>query len=257
MNIVTRAQWGARSPKKTPTYVSPFKRVYFVVHYSGGPATQSIRVIQDWCMDGRGFSDIDYNHLVRGTTGEIYEGRGFDVVGSHTVDYNTTGVGVCVISDGPISDAAKTAVRWLYGQYNARCGKTLKLRGHRQLATTGTDCPGAEIFAWVQAGLPAPTGEDDMISPEDRTAIARELLGTSLGANGPTVGVALQSSFALLQALAVMAKAEAAEVPPSVAQIVDGVQAAFDTTDPEQTAALLRAALGTQAAAVGRLLAGA
>lgn len=164
MNIISRGLWGARSPKSTPTYVSPSRRVYFVVHHSGAPVTQTVRAIQDWCMDGRGFSDIDYNHLVRGGTGEIYEGRGFDVVGAHTTGYNTVGVGVCVIGDDEISDAAKASVRWLYEQYNQRCGRTLAVRGHRQLATTGTDCPGDRTFAWVHAGMPAPDSavEDDV-----------------------------------------------------------------------------------------------
>lgn len=163
MNIISRAQWGARAPKSSPTHVSPSVRAYFVVHHSGAPASQTVRAIQDWCMDGRGFSDIDYNHLVRGTTGEIYEGRGWDVVGAHTTGYNTSGVGVCVIGNDELSDAAKASVRWLYEQYNKRCGRTLAIRGHRQLATTGTDCPGNRAYTWVQAGMPAPDNvEDDM-----------------------------------------------------------------------------------------------
>jgi hypothetical protein len=156
MNIISRSQWGARSPKKTPTTVAPSRRLYYVVHYSGAPASQSVKDIQGWCMDGRGFNDIDYNFLVRGTTGEIYEGRGWDVVGSHTVGYNTNGIGVCIISNGPASDAAKLAVRWLYDQAVARAGHGLQIKGHRQLATTGTSCPGSAIFAWVQGGMLAP-----------------------------------------------------------------------------------------------------
>lgn len=161
MEIITRAQWGARAAKAV-VKVAPSKRLYYVVHYSGAPSTQSVRAIQDWCMDappkGRGFNDIDYNFLVRGTTGQIYEGRGWDVVGSHTVGYNTNGLGVCVISDGPISDAAKLAVRWLYEQAVARAGHGLQIKGHRQLATTGTSCPGNAIFLWVQGGMIAPSG---------------------------------------------------------------------------------------------------
>lgn len=161
MRIITRAEWNARPPKSRST-TSSSNRVYYVVHHSGASVTQSVRAIQDWCMDGRGFSDIDYNFLVRGSTGEIYEGRGWDVVGAHTTNYNTNGVGVCIIGEDQASDAAKAAVRWLYQQYNQRCGKTLKIRGHRELATTGTDCPGDHVFAWVHAGMPAPDQEDDM-----------------------------------------------------------------------------------------------
>lgn len=177
MNIVSRSGWDARKPKSTPTKAAPDRREYFVVHHSGAPATQSVRVIQDWCMDGRGFADIDYNHLVRATTGEIYEGRGWDVVGSHTANYNTSAVGVCIIGNDEISDAAKRSVRWLYKQYAKRAGHDLKVRGHRDLATTGTSCPGNRIAAWLAAGMPAPaaepTTEDDMdLTPKNIDAIA-------------------------------------------------------------------------------------
>lgn len=167
MQITPRAGWNARRPEHVD-HVSPHTRRYFVVHHSGGPVTQAVRDIQDWCMNkpphGRGFSDIDYNHLVRGSTGEIYEGRGFDVVGAHTSGYNTTGVGVCIIGTDQVSDAAKRSVRWLYQQYSARAGHELHIRGHRDLATTGTECPGDHTYAWLNAGMPAPPEEDDVKS---------------------------------------------------------------------------------------------
>jgi hypothetical protein len=180
VDIITRSAWGARAPKSAPVRVDPSRRVYFVVHHSGAPATQTVRAIQDWCTNapphGRGFSDIDYNFLVRATTGEIYEGRGWDIVGAHTTGYNTTGAGVCVIGNDEISDAAKRSVRWLYEQYNTRCRKTLAVRGHRQLATTGTTCPGDTIYAWVTAGMPAPGADhakdDDMSFEADQVPVS-------------------------------------------------------------------------------------
>jgi hypothetical protein len=175
VDILARSSWNARAPKNTPVRVDPSRRVYYVVHHSGAPATQTVRAIQDWCMDGRGFSDIDYNFLVRATTGEIYEGRGWDIVGAHTTNFNTNGAGVCVIGNDEISDAAKRSVRWLYEQYNKRAGKILLVRGHRQLATTGTTCPGDTIYAWVTAGMPAPGAnrvEDDMSFEADQVPVS-------------------------------------------------------------------------------------
>lgn len=234
MRITTRAEWGARAPKAV-TPVAPGRRAYFVVHYSGAPATQTVRAIQDWCMDepphGRGFSDIDYNFLVRGTTGEIYEGRGWDVVGSHTTNYNTVGIGVCVISDGPISDKAKAAVRWLYDQANARCHKKLIIKGHRDLATTGTDCPGDHMYAWVHAGMPAPAQEDDemddatikklsdAIASKTAVAVVNELLSRDLGraGGGDTVGMVLQTGVLGngVKALAALEQIAENTTPPS------------------------------------------
>lgn len=70
---------------------------------------------------------------------------------------------------------------------------------------------------------------------------------------GPGVGTwNLGSSLNHLQNRAAM---EALEVPPTAAATAQAVIDAFRTNSPEQTATVLRAALGDQAAAVGRLLA--
>lgn len=189
MRITPRAEWGARSPKSRTT-VSASSRRYFVVHHSGKSVHQTVRAIQNWCMDepphGRGFSDIDYNFLVRGDSGEIYEGRGWDVVGAHTVGFNTNGVGVCIIGTDQASDAAKASVRWLYAEYNKRCHRTLSIKGHRDLATTGTDCPGNHVYAWVHAGMPAPNSGEEFVVNADveaamEAAVVKVMSGPKLG----------------------------------------------------------------------------
>lgn len=207
MKIISRAGWGARKPKHI-TRIGPSKREYFVVHHSGAPSDQSVRAIQDWCMDGRGFSDIDYNHLVRGSTGEIYEGRGWDVVGAHTTGYNSAGYGVCVIGDDELSDAAKRSVIWLYQQATTRSGP-LKARGHRDLDATG--CPGDRIYAWVKAGMPSPQEEKhvDLTDTQidqiaDRTAdkVWSRAFGTdSTEARWPGAGKKNAQSFLMLAAM--------------------------------------------------------
>lgn len=164
MNIVSRSGWGAAPPKFRPSYVAPSRRKFFVVHHSGAPSSQSARDIQHWCMVGRGFADIDYNFLVD-QTGKVYEGRGWDVIGAHTVGYNLTGAGVCIIGNDHASDATKRSVRWLYDQYARRAGHSLAIRGHRQLATTGTSCPGDHVYAWVHAGMPVATPATDRPGP--------------------------------------------------------------------------------------------
>lgn len=150
MKIISREQWGARAPERGTKRVAMTMRTEFIVHHSDGPADQSVRAIQDWCMDGRGFLDIDYNWLVRGTTGEIYAGRGWQVVGSHTKGHNTSGIGVCVIGHNELSPAAKESLHALYSEAMRAAGHPLMVFGHRDLDRT--ECPGPTIYTWLQTG---------------------------------------------------------------------------------------------------------
>ncbi|WP_207943030.1 N-acetylmuramoyl-L-alanine amidase [Actinomadura sp. KC345] len=162
MDIISRAQWGARSPRSRSLVGWPARRE-FIVHYSAGPKTQTVEQIQAFHMDGNGWSDVGYNFLVN-VDGEIFEGRGWGVVGAHAPDHNTSGIGVCVIGrDGDATAAAKRSVRWLYDQACEKAGRQLRKLGHRDVYSTS--CPGDELYAWVRAGMPADL-EDD-VSAED------------------------------------------------------------------------------------------
>lgn len=156
MDITTRAEWNARSPRDR-TYVSWRTRTGFMVHYSAANVNQTVRAIQNYHMDTKGWSDIGYNFLVRATTGEIYEGRGWLIVGAHCAGFNTQNIGVCVIGTDKagvqdVSDKARAAVRWLYEEAERRAGKTLRRFGHRDRGNTS--CPGDELYAWMKAGFP-------------------------------------------------------------------------------------------------------
>jgi hypothetical protein len=155
MEIVSRRGWNARAPRSGIDTVAPSRRTEFVVHHSGGPVDQTPREIQDWCMDGRKFKDVDYNFLVN-QDGKIFEGRGWNAVGSHTVGHNTTGIGVCVIGDNKLSAAAANALRRLYEEACRRSGKRLTPHVHGDLDQTS--CPGTVIRLFVhRGGLAAPT----------------------------------------------------------------------------------------------------
>lgn len=147
MIIISRDGWNARPARPGVLFTPMHYRTEFIVHHSDGPADQSVRAIQDWCMDGRGFKDIDYNFLIRGTSGEIYEGRGWTAVGSHCRGHNISGVGVCIIGVDELSTAAKTALRGLYATATAMAGHPLTIRGHRDCGLT--TCPGDPIYTWI------------------------------------------------------------------------------------------------------------
>lgn len=167
MNIVTRAGWDARPPRSV-TAASWAKRDTFVTHYGGtGTLGQSPRQIQNFHMDTRGWSDIAYNWLVD-HHGTIYEGRGWDRVGSHTADHNTHTVGVCFIGgEGDATPAARAAIRWLYDEAVRLKGGPLLQRGHRDF--NPTECPGDDLYAWVRSGM---DGGDDMSLADDVFGVA-------------------------------------------------------------------------------------
>jgi peptidoglycan hydrolase-like protein with peptidoglycan-binding domain len=148
MIIVSRVEWGARKPRGGVLHVEDSRRTLFMVHHSGGGPGQTPRSIQDWCMDGRGFKDIDYNFLVD-QGGKIYEGRGWTAIGSHCRGLNTEAYGVCVIGHNDLSTAAKLALRQLYRAARDR-SPHIAVTTHRDHAPT--DCPGPLIHAWVHGG---------------------------------------------------------------------------------------------------------
>lgn len=163
MNITSRAGWNAKPATKT-LYTSWDRRLYVVYHHTGaGDENASVRGIQDWCMNSKGHSDIDYNVLIRNDEhGTIYEGREgiWLTIGSHCLNNNTVSIGVCFITapGAPLTDAAKAAGRWVFEEAQRRQtaalgSSKLQARVHKDL--TETDCPQGVITDWVRAGLPA------------------------------------------------------------------------------------------------------
>lgn len=156
----TRAQWNAR-PWTAYVNLDWTRVTKFIVHYNDstpGARRQSPRSIQDFCMDVKGHSDVDYNELER--DGVVYQGR-HDHVGGHTLNNNSTSYGLCVIGEpGTLNDRDKQSVRERYEYACGRAGRRLEMLGHRDApGNVGTtDCPGNEIEAWVKAGMPYPGG---------------------------------------------------------------------------------------------------
>jgi hypothetical protein len=168
MIIVSRDEWNARPPRSTtPLTLSKVQR--FVVHYSGAPRSQTVREIQNYCMDTKGHNDIDYNAIVK--DGKHHIGRGWNI-GGHTLDHNSTSYGVCVIGrDGDATPQDMACVREIYDMVCARVGRQITKTDHRMvLGRDYTDCPGDELDAWVAAGMPAMAMGDDMSWSENLTA---------------------------------------------------------------------------------------
>ncbi|MFF8399785.1 peptidoglycan-binding protein [Streptomyces sp. NPDC016172] len=156
--IISRATWGARPWNGTPASVPLSARTEFFVHYDGGHevtrAGYAIMRAIEAVHVGQGWSGVGYNFVVD-QAGNIYEGRGWGLVGAHCPDHNRSGIGVQIAIGGDQEPSAKAlaACRVLYEEACRKTGRTLAKRGHRDGFATA--CPGPKLYAWVKAGMPA------------------------------------------------------------------------------------------------------
>lgn len=103
-SIVNRTEWGAKDPKLVEHFegAAPF----VIIHHSYIPAAcnttescqEAMRSMQSFHQDDRGWNDIGYTFAVGGD-GQVYQGRGFNVIGAHAPKYNDRSVGICLIGD--------------------------------------------------------------------------------------------------------------------------------------------------------------
>ncbi|GJQ67020.1 hypothetical protein Trydic_g21935 [Trypoxylus dichotomus] len=152
--IITRSEWGARSPTES----KPLRRnpaPFVVIHHSDGPACSStqrckniVKGIQNYHMNYKGWEDIGYNFLVGGD-GNVYEGRGWNKHGSHLIPYNGKSIGICFLGNFQTSSppsqqlqAAKDLIA--YGVNHNWISNSYDVLGHRQADIT--DCPGDTLF---------------------------------------------------------------------------------------------------------------
>ena len=154
MRIVSRANWGAKPPRSSPT---ASKQTTVTFHwegphmgdYSPDESPGIVRSIQRFHMDTRQWNDIAYNFLVD-RYGVIFEGRGRNIynAASGTSHANSTSFAICYIGgqNDPFTDEAKQSMRALALDLGG------KVYGHRDWVST--ECPGNEILNWARAGMP-------------------------------------------------------------------------------------------------------
>jgi hypothetical protein len=187
----TRAEIGLRPPRAISTNINPTAGVAF--HYGGGGPYKRTnhadcraiwRAYQAWHMaasNTNNYTDIAYNmgvchHDV------ILEGRSTrtrpKVRGGANGDAVVNGnrYSICSIwgsNDGAPTDGLKAAYLAARAFLRDKGGAGTGTVGHRDMAQTS--CPGGGIYAWIQAGCPAPNqpppppppGDDDMADLTD------------------------------------------------------------------------------------------
>jgi hypothetical protein len=167
-------------------------RVSHVVwhHEAGHPLPASATVAQeearfraiDQFHRGLGWGGFAYAAMIC-QSGRIYEGRGWRRSGTHTVGFNTTALGVMIPGNGDTTPMSAQCVdagrRWLQaGVAGGHLSAGFRLTGHRDHALKS--CPGVHIYRQLPSLLqpvPQPV-EEDVVKPEDITAIAKETAAT-------------------------------------------------------------------------------
>ncbi|XP_071822975.1 peptidoglycan-recognition protein SC2-like [Apostichopus japonicus] len=155
-NIVSRSEWGARSPSGSKFMSTPVD--YFVVHHTAGASCSDIsscssvmRGIQNYHMDSNGWWDIGYNFLIGGD-GNVYEGRGWDTTGAHAgvAEYNTNSIGVSMMGEFSSSMPTQAALQALddFVTCAITMGKLVPdvyaVLGHQDVKSTS--CPGTLFY---------------------------------------------------------------------------------------------------------------
>ena len=156
--VVSRSGWGAATSVPSNRFVAPSARRYFVVHWpASNPGADERAVCRQIEAQHRGqgwAAAPGYNYLV-GQSGTVYEGCGRDVRGIHSPPRNTDGWGCCVLQpmNGAPTQAALNVVRALYDELCGVAGRELVKSYHAK--DYATACAGAQLNAWVDAGMPA------------------------------------------------------------------------------------------------------
>ncbi|CAI9741613.1 peptidoglycan-recognition protein SC2-like [Octopus vulgaris] len=153
-SIRNRAEWDARKPKSVTKLRVPVE--YFVVHHSETESCSTtascdklVKSIQNYHMDNKGWEDIAYNFLIGGN-GEVYEGRGWSVEGTHTIGYNSKSIGICLLgnfeNEEPTTEAMESLKKMIKCSLNkGQISRNYILAGHKDLQSM-RKCPGTTLY---------------------------------------------------------------------------------------------------------------
>lgn len=147
------------------------KTAAVILHHAAGNG--SVEAIHNGHI-ANGWAGIGYNFYIR-VDGSIYQGRGWDYVGSHAGSksgYNAKSVGICFEGDyqerKDMSKAQYAAGVWLVRQALDRYGD-IGVIGHRDV--TATSCPG-QYFPLDKMRDDAKGEDDDMAKVISQIAAA-------------------------------------------------------------------------------------
>lgn len=164
MELVTRNEWGARSPKRiTKGDLNDESTLHWngLTIKVGGKTTWDhskcaglVRGIQNYHMDANKWNDIAYN-FIPCPHGYIFEGRGLDVVnganGTNSGNRSSHAIMNLAGAENPFTNEEKTANRECVVYISKATGARQSLKGHRDHKATA--CPGDERYSWAHSGM--------------------------------------------------------------------------------------------------------
>lgn len=165
MNLVTRKAWGAREPKyrngahltaqSTCHWNGPKITVGGKTTWDHSKCASLIRGIQNFHMDGKGWSDIAYN-FIECPHGYTFEGRGINVInganGTNSGNRSSHAIMCLAGEENPFPDAEKIGFRECVMYVANQSGALEGCKGHRDHKPTA--CPGDARYKWVREGMP-------------------------------------------------------------------------------------------------------
>jgi hypothetical protein len=168
--IIPRVDWGALPPDHTAVNESGFFsednsegwRIYegnlediyqtIIIHHSAfyeETDLQTIRTVQSEHFSKRGWADIGY-HFCVGQSGIIYEGRDWNVRGTHVEGYNTGSLGICLLGDfmreAPTDAQLQSSLALI--NWTSERLRMSYIATHRDFNPL-TECPGDNLFIYL------------------------------------------------------------------------------------------------------------
>ena len=146
MELVRRSGWGAAPPKSKPLAIpTPVSRLF--LHHSVTPdnGAETVRSIQRFHQDTRGYQDIAYTWLYSPRHRLFFEGRGPAVAGAHTRNYNRTSHAVCVLGNYDVSVPPAHVIQDLadWARWHGTAWGPNQYQPHNAVGETA--CPGKHL----------------------------------------------------------------------------------------------------------------
>jgi hypothetical protein len=149
MRLESRAGWKALPASRVSRMLKPATGVWLHHSVSADGGASTVRSIQKFHMNQRGWVDIGYSWVYSPSERTFYEARGKDVVGAHTNGQNGTTEGLCVLGNfetqRPPSHVVDDVAAFLQWR-----GLPL-LGGHKDAPQAATACPGRHLYDFIPA----------------------------------------------------------------------------------------------------------